>query len=357
MDVSQKNAGGPRVIDIDLLAWDDLVQLDEKLHLPHKGLLERPFALWPLADIAPRWIYPALNKTAAEIVQQWGSRFDGQAPFHTKQIPHRIDTPELMGILNIAPDSFSDGGKFIDTSAALLRAQELVNSGANILDLGAEATNPKVTAISSQQEWERLEPVLNAILRESANWIIKPKISIDTRHVDVAQKALAIGADWINDVSGLDDPAMIDLIAAQTCDVVFMHHLGIPVDKNKFLPREKNPVTEVLQWAEKRLAELEKNGITRERLIFDVGIGFGKTADQCLELIQQIHQFHSLGTRLLVGHSRKLFLGQFTDKPFAERDIETTVLSLFLAQKNIDYLRVHNIEITARGLKTYASMM
>ena len=119
---------GPRMIDIDLLAWDDLIQQDARLHIPHEGLLERPFALWPLADVAPRWKYPLpgsqQNKTASELIQVWGSRFDGNAPFHSRQIQHRIDTPEMVGILNITPDSFSDGGITICIDQALVKTHE-----------------------------------------------------------------------------------------------------------------------------------------------------------------------------------------------------------------------------------------
>jgi len=346
---------GPRIIDIDILACDKLIQYDAKLHIPHEALPERPFALWPLADVAPFWIYPLpgplQGKTAAEIVQKWGSRFDGNAPFHTRQIAHRIDTPQLVGILNLTPDSFSDGGKFSRHHHALEQAKHLIESGAEILDIGAEATNPTASGISDEEEWQRLHSTLVALIDESKHWLIKPKISVDTRHANIAQKALSIGVDWINDVSGLDDPAMIEAVAAQNCAIVFMHHLGIPVDKNKFIPYAKNPVEEVFQWASTRLADLEKRGIARERLIFDVGIGFGKTAEQSLALIQHIKKFESLGLRLLVGHSRKKFIGQFTDKSFAERDIETAALSLFLAKESVDYLRIHDIEIHARMFK------
>ncbi|EKD72378.1 MAG: Folate synthesis bifunctional protein [uncultured bacterium] len=346
---------GPRIIDIDILAWDALIQHDEKLHIPHEHLDERPFALWPLADVAPFWMDPLNNKTAAEMVAKWGSRFNGKAPFHTQQIAQRIDTPQLMGIINATPDSFSDGGKYTNDRLAADYAHQLVLAGAEIIDIGAEATNPKATAISPEEEWRRLEPVLTAIMTQSTKMFIKPKISIDTRHPDVAKKALVLGADWINDVSGLENAAMRDVVANNACDIVVMHHLGIPVNKALTLPLNQNPIDLVLRWGEARLAEITQQGIAQERLIFDVGIGFGKTAEQSLALLRHIDQFHQLGVRLLVGHSRKRFLNLFTDKPFAERDIETTVLSLQLAQQQIHYLRVHNIEMHARAFKIAGS--
>ncbi len=347
---------GPRIIDIDLLAWDDLVLYDDKLHIPHEHLTERPFALWPLADVAPFWIYPKQEKTAAELSARWGSRFTGEAPFHTRQIPQRIDVPQLVGIVNVTPDSFSDGGQASDPARAVELSEQLVNAGAEIIDIGAEATNPRANAISAEEEWRRLEPVLFALNKAANAWPICPKISVDTRHADTASKALALGVDWINDVSGLEDPRMREAIADSACDVVVMHHLGIPVDKNRILPRDKNPADLVLAWAETRFNELIQSGIAEKRLILDIGIGFGKNAEQCLSLLKQINRFRELHTRLLVGHSRKIFLGQFIDKPFAERDIETMMLSLFLAKEQVDYLRIHNIEMHARAFKVMGDL-
>ncbi len=346
---------GPRIIDIDLLAWDDLIQYDEKLHIPHEHLHQRPFALWPLADVAPDWIYPLPNsyqgKTAAEMVLPWGSRFDGHAVFHTRQIAQRIDTPELMGIINLTPDSFSDGGQFIQPQQVLGQIAQLIDCGAEIIDLGAEATNSTAAPISAETEWQRLAEVLEVVMAARANWLVTPKISIDTRHVQTAERALLLGVDWINDVSGLQDTAMRQLLAEHTCDIVFMHHLGIPVDKKNVMPRHQNVIAGIKQWAEQRIAEIDEAGIASDRLIMDIGIGFGKTAEQNLKLLNEIEQFHSFGLRLLVGHSRKLFINQFTDKTFAERDIETVVLSLFLADKKVDYLRVHNPDLHARAFK------
>jgi 2-amino-4-hydroxy-6-hydroxymethyldihydropteridine diphosphokinase/dihydropteroate synthase len=345
----------PRPVDIDILAWDDLVQKDDKLHIPHEHLHLRPFALWPLADVAPRWVYPLenifCNQTAAAIATQWPSRFSGNAPLRTRQIAQRIDTPQLVGILNITPDSFSDGNAFSHVNAVIEQAYHLVESGADILDIGAEATSPKAAAIDPATEWQRLEPVLIGILAQSTNMLITPKISIDTRNPMVAAKALALGVDWINDVSGLSDPAMCDIITAQSCDVVVMHSLGIPSDPSCVLPLAENPTTTLYQWAEQNLKRLEKLGITSQRVILDYGLGFGKNAEQSLELLQNMAAFHSLNTRLLVGHSRKSFLQQFTPLPPAERDIETLAISLYLADHGIDYLRLHQIEMCARAFK------
>jgi 2-amino-4-hydroxy-6-hydroxymethyldihydropteridine diphosphokinase/dihydropteroate synthase len=346
---------GPRIIDIDILAWDDLIQYDDKLHIPHEDLHERPFALWPLADVAPEWIYPLPSpfqgKTAAEMVAAWGSRFTGNALLHTKQILQRIDTPQLIGILNVTPDSFSDGGKFTHPETALQQAFQLVADGAEIIDIGAEASGPRAIALTPAVEWERLEPVLTLILNNRSSMLITPKISVDTRHAEVAEKALALGIDLINDVSGLTDPAMIKVIANSTQDVVIMHQLGIPANPQITIPATANPISTVYLWAEEQLAHLEQAGIDRQRIILDVGIGFGKTAEQSLLLLQHIHIFKQLNVRLLIGHSRKSFLQLFTPYPAELRDVETVATSLYLSGQLIDYLRVHNIEMNARAFK------
>jgi 2-amino-4-hydroxy-6-hydroxymethyldihydropteridine diphosphokinase/dihydropteroate synthase len=346
---------GPRVIDIDLLVWDDLIQYDSQLHIPHEHLHLRPFALWPLADVAPNWIYPLpgplQGKTAAELAQQWGPRHHNNAPLHTQQIQQRVDTTCLMGIVNITPDSFSTDGWANNQIAALNHIEQLVKDGAEIIDIGAEATGPTATPLTSALEWQRLEPLLNLFFAERERMLIQPKISIDTRHAEVAKKALDLGVDWINDVSGLDDMAMRDIVVNQPCDLVFMHHLGIPVDKTRTLPINQDPVPLVYAAAKQRLQELEKFGIARERLIFDVGIGYGKTAEQSFELIQHIALFKQLGIRLLVGHSRKSFLSLFTHETAQNRDWETVAVSQYLVTQGVDYLRVHNVNANARTIK------
>ncbi len=344
----------PRVIDIDILAWDNLVLDENNLQIPHRCLHERPFALWPLADLAPEWIYPApgilQGKTAAEIVRALGSRFTGDAPFHTKQIAHRIDTPILMGVLNITSDSFSSDG-IINESHAVEHAKNLILSGAEMIDIGAESTNPNSQKISAEEEWRRLFPVLSLLKNSCDEFFISPKISIDTYHAETAKKALDFKVDCINDVSGLDDPLMRDVIKNSDCDVVVMHHLGIPARAGKSFPSTENVCARVHEWATQKLNLLEKENIPREKIIFDVGIGFGKEPEQSFSLIKNINYFRDLNVRLLAAHSRKRFLTLFTNNPAHERDVETVILSLSLA-KHVDYLRVHDIDMHARAFKT-----
>ncbi len=351
---------GPRIIDIDILAWDDRIIKTDALTVPHENLQNRPFALWPLADVAPFWQFPLPGsnhgKTAAEIGEQWGPRESGEAPLHTRQLFQRIDTPELVGVINITPDSFSDGGYFLDVEKAYQQISHLMNSGATIIDIGAESTAPNAKPLSSQEEWTRLSPLLTIINEKKRTFLLPPKISVDTRHADVAEKALAMSVDWINDVTGLNDPTMQKLIAQSKADCVVMHHMSIPASRQYILPRIENSVDKVLDWAKQKIEALVTSDIAKERIIIDPGIGFGKVPEQSFMLIKHINRFAELGCRLLVGHSRKSFLTWFTSRPPAERDIETLALTLYLAKQPVDYLRVHNVEMNARALRVASAL-
>ncbi len=350
---------GPRILDIDILAWEDKVIESDVLTVPHVSLPLRPFALWPLADVAPEWVFPLpgpnQGKAAAEMVEAWGSRFSGEVFLRTRQINQRVDTPALVGIVNVTPDSFSDGGNYLAAENALAQITALINAGAEVIDIGSASTAPKSKATTAAEEWQRLEPVLAGLASVKKHWIVPAKISVDTYQAAVAEKALVFGIDWINDQSGLDDPAMIDLIKQAAIDCTIMHHIYLPEQRDKAIPRHLNPVQVVHEWLQKRLALLENAGIDRQRLIIDPGIGFGKLADQSWQLLKNIDAFADLGARILVGHSRKTFLSLQTGRPFAERDVETMVMSLALTKHAVDYLRVHNVDLCSRGLRVYAA--
>jgi 2-amino-4-hydroxy-6-hydroxymethyldihydropteridine diphosphokinase / dihydropteroate synthase len=339
----------PRIIDIDILAWDNSVIDEIGLKIPHAELLSRPFALWPLLDLWPDWQHPTAE--FAELLQRWGSRYSGdQAPCGTKQLPHRLEGSALMGILNITPDSFSDGGKFISVSNALAQAEKLVREGAEVLDIGAESTRPGATPILPETEWALLEPVLTALKEQSKQWAFKPKISIDTRHPIVAERAIQLGIDWINDVSGFVDPNMRALAAGSPVKCVVMHNLGVPAQKNIVLASHPNICEQIVDWTEQRFDELLDAGVNANQFIFDMGIGFGKTAQQSIFLLKNIKQFRRLNCPLLVGHSRKSFLNLITEKPFPDRDFETAMVSYQLAAQGVDYLRVHNVGLNAEAI-------
>lgn len=238
---------------------------------------------------------------------------------------------QLVGIVNFTPDSFSDGGRYNAVDAALAHIDRLIMDGADIIDIGAESTRPGATPLSAAEEWERLASFFEALTPEGAIF------SLDTRHAENAKRALDKGFHWINDVSGFADEAMIDAVKPYGCKLVMMHSLGIPADKNHTLPGYVDVIETLLAWAQKQVARLEKKGIRRHHLIFDPGIGFGKTAAQSSQIIERFIELKACGLPLYIGHSRKSFLGE------GDRDASTLAVSRQLIAKEVDYLRVHNV--------------
>lgn len=248
--------------------------------------------------------------------------------------------PALMGILNVTPDSFSDGGRMGE--AAVAHAKQLVADGADILDIGAESTRPGATLLTADAEWDRLAPVLHAI--HAASWARDVRLSVDTRHPQTAARALATGVHIINDVGGLRDSSMLELLANHANDVVVMHTLGLPADSATTMDVGCDVVAELLAWQTSTAQRAADYGIAKERLIFDPGIGFGKTAEQSLALIMGAATLVAQGGRWLFGHSRKSFLALFADVPAAERDALTLAFSAQLAAAQVPYLRVHAVK-------------
>jgi len=312
----ERGRWAPRELDLDIIAYGDVVMDTPELTLPHMGYTSRDFVLLPLRDIASEW--PDIDRMIERL------------PEITATIWHKMT--ELVGILNITPDSFSDGGA-IDVATIVARFEKLVREGADIIDIGAESTRPNATPLSHTEEWNRLKAPLAAIV----NHKLRPKIllSIDTRYAKTAEQALGVGADWINDVSGLSDTAMIRVLKDALCDVVVMHSLSIPADKNVTLPSDCDPVAEILNWKKTVL----KKGIPEHRLIFDPGLGFGKTPEQSRMLVGRADELIRSGGRWLIGHSRKSFLGGSVE----ERDAPTLALSKRLAAQGVDFLRVHDV--------------
>jgi dihydropteroate synthase len=247
--------------------------------------------------------------------------------------------PALMGILNVTPDPFSGDGLL--GPAAVAATARLVAEGVDVLDIGAESTRPNALALDSDAEWARLQPVLDALAQQA--WRGRVRISVDTRHAETAARALAWGVDTINDVTGLADPAMLDVLKAQPCEVVLMHALTVPVDPAVTLPAGCNVVQEILQWKAAVSAKAAAAGLAPERLVYDPGIGFGKTAPQSLALVNGAKQLVDSGGRWLFGHSRKSFLKLFTDAGAASRDDLTLATSAQLAAAGVHVLRVHAV--------------
>ena len=315
----------PRPIDIDILVFDDAILARDDLSIPHPGIAERGFVLTPLAALAPRLQIPGLGQTPRQLSGQHGRRI-----------------PLWMGIVNLTPDSFSDGGQNESWQAVEQRIDEMTADGVQILDFGAESTRPGAQPLTSDEEWQRLEPVLARTIDKFRGDWLRPQISIDTYHADVAARALETGADIVNDVGGLTDPAMIELAASSGAEFVAMHNLGLPADPAKTLDTERSATGQVEAWLDERIEAWAKHGIDLDRVIFDPGIGFGKNPLQSLELLREIGRFCGNDLRLLVGHSRKSFMRGFAAQDTSERDLVTIGSSMALCAHGVDILRVHN---------------
>jgi dihydropteroate synthase len=251
-----------------------------------------------------------------------------------------VKIPKIVGIVNVTPDSFSDGGEYAESSKALQHIEALISQGADVIDIGAESTRPHAPQISPQEEWRRLE----AVLQCRNNFPKAIPWSVDTRHAQTAQHALACGVDWINDVSGAADEALLRSVAAfpQAC-YVLMHSLTIPADPAVTLEGQE-PVSALIDFAVEKLARCEAAGIARDRVIFDPGIGFGKSPEQSIELLKRAEIFkHKPGLPLFIGHSRKSFFNHYFPSDAAGRDAATLTVSLELARKGVDYIRVHDV--------------
>ena len=240
---------------------------------------------------------------------------------------------QLVGILNVTPDSFSDGGT-LAPDAVLAKAAQLIADGADVRDVGAESTRPDATPLNAEQEWARLAPVWGALVDLCKDITL----SLDTRHAKTAAQALEIGCDWINDVSGFHDSAMLDVVRDAPCKLVVMHSLCVPAVKGEAVQAE-DICAFMRDWVlqtKQRLAH-----IAPERLIFDGGIGFGKSAKQSWELLARLSDWQG-DTCVLIGHSRKRFLNLFSEDAL-QRDALTRAISAMLAAQGVDYLRVHDV--------------
>ncbi len=249
---------------------------------------------------------------------------------------------QLAGIVNITPDSFSDGGEAFAPDAALKHASRLLQDGADILDIGAESTRPGATPLSHEEEWARLAPILPAITAMARTY--PAKISIDTRHPLTASRALEVGADWINDVSGFTNPEMIEAVKKSDCPLVVMHSLSIPADPHVVLSSTSDIINDIATWFIDTKERLSAQGIDEKRLICDPGIGFGKSAAQSLTLVSCAGQLKDkINAPLYIGHSRKSFAKTFAGDDMGKRDMITCAFSSMLMLCNINYLRVHDV--------------
>jgi len=258
--------------------------------------------------------------------------------------------PKIVGILNLTPDSFSDGGKYFDEEKALSHLTEMMLSGVDIIDIGAESTRPNAQILQAQEEISRLENILPKLISAVKNFnkIHHKNIqtSIDSYHLETIIFAHKIGVKIINDVSGLIDEKIIDYIAQNNLTAILMHNLAIHSNPDLIVNRDLNVVDEIINWAQQKIAYLTSKKIQKSQLIFDPGIGFAKNSTQSIRILKNINAFRILALPIYVGHSKKSFLDaiNFPSQPNLDRTAKTLILSQYLAQKNVDYLRVHDVK-------------
>lgn len=253
----------------------------------------------------------------------------------------------IVGILNITPDSFSDGGKFNAVEAAINHTRKMIEEGASVIDIGAESTRPKATPISTEQEWRRLEQILPAVILEvkKHSGILT---SIDSYHFENIKKSYDLGIDIINDVSGLVDERIVNFIAQKNITTILMHNLSIHADPSLVVNQHLGINKEILSWAGKKILALQKKGVKKSQLIFDPGIGFSKNSQQSIRILKNIDAYRILGLPIYVGHSKKSFLDAI-EMP-GDRAQKTLEISKFLAQKGVDFLRVHDVKENAETI-------
>ena len=245
----------------------------------------------------------------------------------------------LMGILNVTPDSFHENSRALNLDCAIARGLELCRQGADILDIGGESTRPGADPVEEDEELLRVIPLIQALSTQ-----IPIPISIDTRRSSVAQAALEAGATFINDVTGLEDPAMREVVASASVDVCVMHMQGTPqtMQQNPFYPI--GVVPNLLEWFEKRIHLLIQSGIKEKHIILDPGIGFGKTTEDNINILNHLYVFKSLGFRVLLGTSRKTFLRKILNKPTSELLPATLAINTLALLAKVDILRVHDVK-------------
>jgi dihydropteroate synthase len=253
-----------------------------------------------------------------------------------------------MGIVNVTPDSFSDGGHFLNQDAAVEQGVQLVEEGADLLDIGGESTRPYAERVDAAEEMRRVLPVFEGLAQQ-----VSVPLSIDTSKAAVAEAAIAAGAEIVNDVTGLaGDPAMIPLAVRTGVGVCAMHMQGTPQTMQDD-PQYNNVVEDVFAYLKARRDALLAAGVKRQRICLDPGVGFGKTHQHNITLMAHCGRFHELGCPVLFGHSRKGFLGKIVGDKEANRDVATAGAALVAAGQGIQVLRVHNVRVVREALLAF----
>ena len=262
-----------------------------------------------------------------------------------------LKLPNIMGVLNLTPDSFSDGGKFNNRTKGIKQAIQMIKSGANIIDLGGESTRPGSKGVNEKVEWNRLNKVIKMICNKATT-------SLDTRKSKIMEKGIKLGVKIINDVSGLNyDPETKNILKKYKTPFVIQHSQGSPESMQKN-PKYKNELLDIYDFFEKKIFFLRSFGIKHNNIILDPGIGFGKNLKHNMNLISNISIFHSLGFPILVGNSRKKFIKELSGKNDTKKRTGGTVASsLYLMMQGVQILRVHEINEVLQGIKVFKELI
>ncbi|MEZ8237710.1 dihydropteroate synthase [Vibrio splendidus] len=256
-----------------------------------------------------------------------------------------LDRPHVMGILNVTPDSFSDGGKFNSLDNALLQAERMIQAGVSIIDIGGESTRPGAPDVSLEEEFARVIPAIKAIRAKFDVWI-----SIDTSKAEVMRQAVEAGADLINDVRALQEPGALQAAAEANVPVCLMHMKGQPRTMQAS-PVYDDVLMDVEAFLQERVEACEAVGISKEQLILDPGFGFGKTIEHNYHLLAHLEKFHTLGLPVLAGMSRKSMIFKLLDKAPADCMVASVTCATIAAMKGAQIIRVHDVEDTLEAMK------
>ncbi len=266
--------------------------------------------------------------------------------FHCGNFRFDLSRPLVMGIVNVTPDSFSDGGLHLQRDAALTHAQQLIAEGAGILDIGGESTRPGARSVSIQEELDRVLPVIEGLRGAPV------PISIDTCKPEVMQAAIAAGAQMVNDINALQEAAAMNVVAAGNVAVCLMHKQGNPQTMQQ-QPHYQNVVAEISTFLRERIAAALAAGIQRERIVIDPGFGFGKTLAHNLDLLRNLEKLAELGVPVLAGLSRKSMLGALTGQDVGQRLPASVAAALIAVQRGANIVRVHDVSATVDALKVW----
>ena len=339
---SERNAA--RTLDLDLIAYDDARLDTPDLILPHPRLQERAFVLAPLAEIAADWRHPITGASAAAML----------AGVDRSNVRALRTTPLLMGVVNTTPDSFSDGGLFHHADAAIAHARQLIEEGADILDIGGESTRPGAAPVEPEEELARVLPVVRAVAAEAASR--GRLISVDTRHARTMARVIEAGATMINDITALADPECRRVVAQAGVPVILMHMQGEPRTMQAD-PRYGDVVADVAAELAQARDRAVASGIAAQRIWLDPGLGFGKTLEHNLALLDATPALRRLGQPILVGASRKSFIGSIDRPgPAADRLGGSIASALAAAARGADAVRVHDVAQTRQALAVWSAI-